>query len=92
MEKESLVKQVFLKWEKKRLIYNLILIVALLIRRPPTWAWIDALLYGNILYFLGPTVEGYIEWLGYKYKWFMPLAFVVGIIVSLFTVFFFYKG
>lgn len=92
MEKESLVKQVFLKWEKKRLVYNLSLIIALLIRQPPTWAWFDALFYGNVLYFLGPAIEGYVEWLGYKYKWLMPLAFCTGIIVSLFTVFFYYKG
>jgi hypothetical protein len=92
MEKESLIKQVFLKWEKKRLVYNLILIVALLIRRPPTWAWFDTLFYGNILYFLGPAIEGYIEWLGYQYKWFMPVALGTGTLISIYTVFFFYKG
>ena len=88
--KDNSVRLVFRKWERLRLFYNLILVAALLIRQPPLWAWLDALFYGNVLYFFGPSVEGYVEWLGEKRKWIMQVLFISGVVLSIGFVFFWY--
>jgi hypothetical protein len=89
-EREKLVNGVLLKWERWRILYNLILIAALLIRHAPQWVWLDALIFGNLFYLLGPVIEGYVEWTGKKSKWFLPIAFTAGVTTSVYTVLFFY--
>ncbi|MFM8367821.1 MAG: hypothetical protein ACKOBD_03585 [Chloroflexota bacterium] len=89
-EREKLVNGVLLKWERWRILYNVLLVLSLLIRQVPQWIWIDTLIFGNLFYFLGPVVEGYAEWIGKQSKWYLPVMFTAGATASVYTVLFIY--
>jgi hypothetical protein len=94
-------KPVFIKWERRRIYYNLILFItfiyALIIldkdiifkfkSQIVICMWI---LYGigaNILYLVAPISESYFSWLGFHKNWFSWIIFIVGIIISVPLVF-----
>jgi len=94
-------KPVFLKWERRRIYYNLILFItfiyALLIldkdiifKFKPQIVICMWILYGigaNVLYLVAPISESYFSWLGFNKNWFSWIIFIVGIIISVFLVF-----
>lgn len=96
----SFAKPVFLKWEKLRIVYNLILLVILLISRIPAmgnnifepWAlgsWLVGAVLANLCFFLGPLSETYIAWLGWRSVGVTVIIFAVGVLVSIPLVIFF---
>ena len=85
----AIVRSVFLAWEKLRVLYNGILIALVL-----GWAWmivpselgmghfwfsaIAAGFMANLCFFIGPTVETYVTWLGARPVLLRGALFVLG--------------
>ena len=73
----DLAKPIFIKWEFLRVLYNFIIIVALVLNFALSLefyflhytilgVWISTLFWANLLFFLAPILETYIVWLGEK--------------------------
>lgn len=84
-----IAKRVFLEWEKLRVLYNGLLIVVTLLlgssHLNTIEFWGAAVVGGvicNVCFFLGPIVETYVTWLGFRTRWLRWLFFVSG---TLFT-------
>jgi hypothetical protein len=87
-------RAVFLKWEKLRLPYNIVLAVVLVgsylayfgTRVPPVpllWAWLVGAILANICFLVAPAVESYAAWLGFRSRILTWILFVGGIVVSI---------
>lgn len=87
----SIARQVFLTWEKLRILYIGILGMFTLLlvgfSGLPSLSLMITVMFGaivsNCLYFAGPIVDTYIRWLGYRDSWPRLVMFVVGTIFSL---------
>jgi hypothetical protein len=88
------LKPIFYKWEKLRLLYNFILAVILLLSHGlslkwqffhPIWLsiWLAGGIGANLCFFIGPLVESYLTWLGFRSRWVTGLIFVIGVFLSL---------
>ncbi|MEM8737408.1 MAG: hypothetical protein AAGG38_02880 [Planctomycetota bacterium] len=90
-------KQIFIRWEKLRLIYNLvmglILLAAFAIYAAPDWpsleVWLGYLglcavggVIANFCFFAAPVAEIYLAWLGWRTRWSTVLLFTGGVIVT----------
>ena len=83
-------RSIFLKWEKLRLPYNLILVAFVFLLAPvlirPTLTGMITLIGGcvgaNILFLAGPAVEAYTCWIGFRQRFITPILFVAGVLVS----------
>lgn len=98
----AFVKPIFLKWEKLRLPYNLILFLVTVLwysswREGPRGLVLPVmvlfLLIGavlaNICFLAGPLAESYITWLGWKSNLVTGILFVGGVLISIPCVIFF---
>lgn len=90
------IKPVFLKWEKLRIPYNIILTLVVLglvvpIKGLPHFTEITNVVMGavlaNLCFFAAPIVEAYMGWLGYRFKWTTPVLFMGGVLISIPCVF-----
>ena len=86
------VKPIFLKWERLRLLYNLILAVIVLFPegrgiRLPHPSEMLLLLVGAVLangcFLAGPVAEAYVAWLGVRSRLVTAGLFVVGVLISI---------
>ena len=91
------VKGIFIKWEKLRVPYNLILLITLVVSLATVSqsmrghfinpsiiiAWLFAAIGANICYFAAPIVEAYACWLGVKGRWITTILFVLGVLISI---------
>ncbi len=87
------VKEIFLKWERLRLFYNLILLIIFLVfmigkietfRNPAlVIVWFFEAIGANICFFAAPITESYAYWLGVKGRRVTIVLFVCGILVSI---------
>ena len=85
----QIAKRVFLAWEKLRVLYILILgLFTLLLGLPylnKLEFWLPVIFGGviaNACFFLGPIIETYVTWLGFRGRWLRWVIFVLG---TLFT-------
>ena len=90
----STVKQVFLRWERWRVAYNLTL-VGLVIALAIAWGdansnWsrlaIECVLgaiVANLCYFAGPAADAYLRWLGVEYRAIAPCLFACGLLFTM---------
>ena len=87
----TIARTVFLAWEKLRIVYVIILSVVTLMLTGVTgfsnWQVLRLIIEGavvaNVAYFAGPTIETYIQWLGYERMWPRWLMFGSGTLLSI---------
>ena len=87
----TIARTVFLAWEKLRIVYVIILSVVTLMLTGATgfsnWQVLRLIIEGavvaNVAYFAGPTIETYIQWLGYERMWPRWLMFGSGTLLSI---------
>lgn len=87
----STARDVFLVWEKLRVIYVAILgLLTLLLvggvgvlSLPLVQSIVFGAVVANALYFAGPIVDTYVRWLGYKRSWPRWAMFVGGTLLSI---------
>ncbi len=89
---EAIARKVFLEWEKLRLIYVAVLVVATLgaaaLRAQVFYTvefWATAILGAfvtNMCFFCGPAVESYLTWIKAKPAFLRMALFVIGTIAS----------
>ena len=89
-----LARTVFLRWERLRVLYNASLAVVVLgfiIRSGGVHEFMDTgfLLFlvsrcflANVCFMLGPGVEAYAAWLGWRPPWLRSLLFTLGLMLS----------
>ena len=94
------VKPIFMKWEKLRIPYNLILALVLILSHGASMGWrflhpfvlliwlIGAVL-ANLCFLTGPVAESYIAWLGLRSRFVTIGLFVGGVLISIPCVLFF---
>lgn len=86
-------RRVFLAWEKLRLVYIGILAAVTIAFVLPDldntifaiefWSMgIFGAIGANVCYFIGPAIETYVTWLGYRGKWLRWILFQVGTVFS----------
>ena len=88
------VRDVFLRWERWRLIYNLAL-VGLVITLAIAWGdgnsnWahfaVECVLgavVANLCYFAGPITVAYLQWLGIHHRAITPFLFGCGLVLTI---------
>ncbi|WPD23603.1 MAG: hypothetical protein SD837_03380 [Candidatus Electrothrix scaldis] len=86
-------KEIFKKWEKLRLVYNLILLIVFVIvvagKNKVLWdvglitGWIFDAIGANICFFAAPITESYAYWLGVRGRWITATLFVCGVLISI---------
>lgn len=92
-EDTASARDVFLAWERRRLVYNAVLVVATLVGMATNAraSLLDApfrrfLLYGsvvaNVLYCAGPVAEGYLAWMGAPRRSARALVFTLGCLLG----------
>ena len=95
----KIAKRVFLDWEKMRLAYVGILVAFTLLLgwsdlgKPIFWGTsIFGAIIANLCYFLGPIVDTYVSWLGFRslaLRWIMftlgTLFTMAGVVAMIFT-------
>lgn len=81
----QIAKRVFLDWEKLRLAYIGILVAFTLLlgasHLDKFEFWFVTILGGviaNVCFFIGPIVETYVTWLGFRVRWLRWLFFALG--------------
>jgi hypothetical protein len=101
-EISAFAKPIFLKWEKLRILYNAILLATLLASHLPQMSvdvffqplmlviWLIGAVLANLCFFLGPAMETYIAWLGVRSIWVTAILFLVGVVISIPLVLFFF--
>ena len=96
----QVAKRVFLDWEKMRLIYIGVLVAFTLLvgfselGNPVFWGVsIVGAIIANLCYFLGPIVDTYVSWLGFRsvaLRWTMfvlgTLLTMAGVLVTILTI------
>src|ERR1041385_194251 len=94
------LKPIFRRWEKLRLVYNLILAVVLFLSHglsmglaffhPLTLLiWLVGAVLANLCFLAGPLAEAYLTWLGFRSPWGTGILFVGGVLISIPCVIFF---
>lgn len=92
-EDTASARDVFLAWEKLRLVYNAALVLATLagMALNPQASFLDRsflrlLLYGsvvaNVLYCAGPVAEGYLAWMGAPRRSARAVVFTLGCVLG----------
>lgn len=87
----GIARNVFLAWEKLRIIYLGILTLFTfflvgfsgLLNYSVVMSIVFGAFFANVLYFAGPVIDTYIRWLGYRSSWPRWVMFVCGTILSL---------
>jgi hypothetical protein len=87
---EPTFMEVFLAWEKLRILYNGLLIVAVLgiilksgFNLLAGIFFVEPAIYANVGFCAGPVAEGYLSWLGFRHpacRWFI---FALGLFITL---------
>lgn len=92
-------KAIFLRWERLRVGYNLILLLVTLgclfarwpEARAPWYGWFVICLIGavmaNLCFFAAPATETYLHWLGVRSRAVTTALFLLGVLVSIPLVF-----
>ena len=82
-------RQIFISWEKLRVVYNGILaavvLAAMCFYTHPSRALTPLLvcaLPANLLYFLGPMLESYLLWIGFRMGWMRWAIWLLGTVIS----------
>jgi len=94
MTMEMNLKPFFLRWEKLRPWYNVILAAVLVVSHAPHMGvlflepmalliWLIGAVLANICFLAGPLVEAYVSWLGIRSRYVMPLLFIGGVLISI---------
>jgi hypothetical protein len=88
------IRDVFLRWERWRIAYNLAL-VGLVIVLAVTFGGSESdwgrfvvqcvwgAIVANICYFAGPITDSYLRWLGIHYRVIAPLLFACGLVFAM---------
>ena len=87
-------KQIFLMWEKLRVVYNVVLLcvvltVFLLTKRGEVnwftlgWVCVMGCLGANLCFFAGPAADAYLNWLGYRHAAITAILFALGLLLSI---------
>ena len=87
-------RQIFRRWERLRIAYNLILVVLVVVvtltaRRDDTdWYQLVAkcsvgAIVANMLYIAGPIFESYLNWLGFRSRATTSIIFVAGLLCAM---------
>lgn len=86
----ELARSVFLRWERLRLPYNLVLAAFTLWWHhrilQVAWAWLPlafCALAANACFLAAPLVETYLTWLGFRSRWTAPVLFTGGVLLSI---------
>jgi hypothetical protein len=92
---EPKVPETFLAWERLRIWYNAVLVVAVLLGSIPAPQWILSLefimnvpqgvILVNLAFSIGMLVEFYLLWFGWWRNWMRTGLFVVGAALSFFV-------
>ena len=85
------VRDVFLAWEKLRVLYVALLVFVVLgldgVRalgdRQSCFAIIEGAVAANVLYFAGPLAEAYFHWLGIRWRWLRMTLFTAGTLLAI---------
>lgn len=92
------LKLIFKRWERLRILYNLLLLGVVLLAAGPGIALPDFLellflimgaVLANLCFFAGPLTESYLAWLGLKSQLVTLGLFVLGVLISIPLVFLF---
>lgn len=87
-----MLRSVFLRWERLRILYNLVLVCVVLLPtggsfQLPDLCDLPVLAIGavlaNLCYLAGPIGEAYLAWLGLRTRWVTALLFFGGVLVSI---------
>ena len=78
---------VIVTWEKLRLLYNAIgfiptLLIALVVRAHP-FELVVCVFVANLCFCLGPLVDGYLTWFGFRQRAVTVILFVLGTLLML---------
>ncbi len=91
---QAIARPTFLAWEKLRPAYLVSLVVttlvtavldssAVLLGSLKFWLIVgQGAVVANLCYFVGPAVETYVNWLGWRPPWLRPVLFVLGTVLS----------
>jgi hypothetical protein len=89
----EIARPIFLRWERLRIPYNLVLLAATLIFHggmfcfPGAWLIVAIFAIGaalaNVCFLAGPLVESYLAWLGIRSRWIPVVLFTGGLLVSI---------
>ncbi len=88
-----IARAVFIKWEKLRIVYNILLLVLLwFVVTPMTHRsvlnpflltyYLLGGLAANMCFFAGPLLESYLAWLKIQSPWITAAIFIGGVLVS----------
>ena len=88
------LKPIFCKWEKLRILYNILLAGILLLTHGlamgsqflqpfPLFVWLAGAILANFCFFAGPVTESYLSWLGLRLPWITIALFVTGVVISI---------
>lgn len=85
-------KAIFRQWERRRPIYNIVLVVVSSLALPLAgasirmpWFWMDVLagaIFANVCFFAGPILESYLDWLGRRPRRLAVVLFVAGTVLA----------
>lgn len=85
----QVARPIFMRWERLRLPYNLILAAltiwwhSAMLRAWPVWIAIGVCAIGaNVCFLAGPVVESYLAWLELRSRWIAPAIFLGGVVIS----------
>ena len=87
-----MLRSILLKWERLRILYNLLLIGLVLIPtggsfQLPSLRELPVLAVGaalaNLCYLAGPLAEAYLCWLGQRSRWVTAGLFAAGLLISI---------
>jgi hypothetical protein len=94
------VKPIFLKWEKLRISYNVILALVFIQTQGASMSgrflqpmvlliWLIGAVLANLCFLAGPLAEAYAGWLGLRSRWVTFGLFFGGVLISIPCVLFF---
>ena len=93
-ERHVSIRSVFLAWEHLRVVYNLVLLLVTF----ASWTigknalsflgllsvGVKGAIVANILFFAGPALDGYVQWLGWRQPLFRRFLFGAGLVFASF--------
>jgi len=94
------LKPIFRRWEKLRVVYNLILALVLFLSHGLNLGraffdplilliWLIGAVLANFCFLAGPLAETYLAWVGMRSRWVTAALFIGGVLVSIPCVIFF---
>lgn len=88
------IKPIFIKWEKLRIVYNLVLLITVVGFNTMSMGisvltpfllitWVFGAILANFCFLAGPIIESYVSWLGLRSNIVTAILFMGGLLISI---------